>query len=81
MNPALAQLNAQRLPQLLQQARTTIDGLRSLGDPNKALSYLMKQNPNMRQALEYVNANGGDPRQAFNKLAGEMGIDPSSLNF
>lgn len=75
MNPAIARLNAQKLPQMFQEARARVEGLKSLQTPQAALEYLVKQNPAMKQAMEYVNQNGGDPKEAFRKLAQEMGID------
>ena len=40
---------------------------------------MAKQNPQLRQAYEYVSANGGDPKQAFYKMAQEKGIDPNEI--
>ena len=44
-----------------------------------ALQNLMKNNPGMKQAIDYVNANGGDPKEAFYKLAQEKGVDPQTI--
>lgn len=44
-----------------------------------ALQQLMEKNPNMKQAIDYVNANGGNPKEAFYKLAKERGVDPDSI--
>ena len=44
-----------------------------------AMQQLMLNNPNMKQAIDYVNANGGNPKDAFYKLAKERGIDPDSI--
>ena len=44
-----------------------------------ALQKLMESNPGMKQAIDYVNANGGNPKDAFYKLAKEKGIDPDSI--
>ena len=44
-----------------------------------AMQQLMLNNPNMKQAIDYVNANGGNPKDAFYKLAKEKGIDPDSI--
>lgn len=68
MNPAIQQLNAARLPQMLNDAKQKIEALKSLGDPQKALQYLVQQNPNMKQAIDFVNKNGGDPKAALEKL-------------
>ena len=40
---------------------------------------LMQSNPAMKQAIDYVNANGGNAKDAFYKLAKEKGIDPESI--
>lgn len=63
----------------LKQFKRQIDGLRSLGNPDMALRQLMAQNPQMKQALEYVQANGGNAKEACIKLAREQGIDPQSI--
>ena len=68
MNPAIQQLNSARLPQLINDARQKIEALKSLGNPQAALQYLVQQNPNMKQAIDYVNQNGGDPKAALEKL-------------
>lgn len=44
-----------------------------------ALQQLVQSNPNMKQAIDYVNANGGNPKDAFYKLAQERGINPDSI--
>jgi len=33
----------------------------------------------MKKAIDYVNENGGNPKDAFYKLAKEIGIDPDSI--
>ena len=33
----------------------------------------------IRQAMDYVRANGGDARSAFYKLAQQKGVDPESI--
>ena len=44
-----------------------------------ALQNLVQNNPNMKQVIDYVNANGGNPKDAFYKLAKERGIDPEVI--
>ena len=78
----LATLNQNRLSGILgqfKQIKQQIYSLQSLGNPQAALNQLMLQNPNMRQAMQYVQQNGGDPKQAMIKLAKEQGIDPQSI--
>ena len=40
---------------------------------------LLMNNPQMREIMEYVQANGGDAKAAFYKKAQEMGIDPDAV--
>ena len=43
------------------------------------LNQMIGQNPQIRQVMEYVNNNGGDPKAAFYRLAQEQGIDPDEV--
>jgi len=63
----------------LKGIKSKVDTLRSLGNPQLALNQLMASNPNMRQAMEYVQANGGNAKEACLKLARERGIDPQDI--
>lgn len=74
MNPAIQQLNTARLPQIFNEARQKVEALKSLGNPQTALQYLIKQNPGISQAIEYVNKNGGDPKAVCEKLLRENGM-------
>ena len=44
-----------------------------------AMQNLMQSNPNLKQAMDYVNANGGNPKDAFYKLAKEKGVDADAI--
>ena len=48
-------------------------------NPQLALQQLMSNNPSVKQAVEYINSNGGNPKDAFYKLAEEKGINPDSI--
>ena len=63
----------------LKQVKQQVASLQALGNPQAALNQLMLQNPNMRQAVQYVQQNGGNPKQALIKLAQEQGLDPQSI--
>lgn len=43
------------------------------------LNQMMSQNPQIKQVMDFVNENGGDPKQAFYKKAQEMGINPDDV--
>lgn len=39
----------------------------------------IQQMPQYKQIMDYVNANGGDPKTAFYAKAKEMGVDPEEI--
>lgn len=43
------------------------------------LQQMMSQNPQMKQAFDYVNANGGNAKAAFYKLAEQKGVNPDEI--
>lgn len=53
--------------------------VRSAGNPQMIMNQIASQNPQIKQVMEYINANGGDPKAAFYKLAEEKGVDPDEI--
>lgn len=53
--------------------------VRGAKNPNLMLQQLMMNNPNMKNVMDYVNQNGGDPKQAFYKMAQEKGVNPNQI--
>ena len=43
------------------------------------LGALMQNDPRMAQVIEYINQNGGDPKQAFYNMAKERNADPNDI--
>ena len=72
MNPLLTGIMNPQAKQLMQMIMTS-------QNPQMAMQNLIQNNPGMKQAIDYVNANGGNPKDAFYKLAKEKGIDPDSI--
>lgn len=68
MNPMLTNLNSHGIKQMVSQ-------IKAMGNPQM----MLQQMPQYRQAMEYINANGGDPKTAFYKLAQERGVDPNEI--
>lgn len=79
MNPMLQTLNQNQLNSGLLPIKNMLNMVRSAGNPQMMMNQIMSQNPQMRQVMEYVNANGGDPKAAFYKLAQEKGVDPNEI--
>jgi len=53
--------------------------IKSIGNPQMMLNQMIGQNPQIKQVMDYVNANGGDPKTAFYKLAEERGVNPDDI--
>ena len=81
-NPMLVALNQNKAAGIVGQLKgmkKQIDALRSLGNPQLALNQLIANNPQMKQAYDYVQANGGNAKEVCLKLARERGLDPQSI--
>lgn len=76
-NPMLKQLN-QTNPNLA-GIKNLYNTIRSAGNPQMMLNQMMSQHPQIKQVMDYVNANGGDPKAAFYKLAREKGVNPDDI--
>ena len=61
-------LNKNKIMQVITQ-------IKGMANPQ---SYL-EQMPQYKQVMDYVNANGGNPKDAFYKLADEMGVNPNDI--
>lgn len=62
-------MNIQQMMKTVQMAR----------NPQMMLQTMVRSNPAMKQAIDYINQNGGDPEQAFYRLADEKGVDPQEI--
>lgn len=72
----LKQLGNPNLSQIQNLAQT----IKNVKNPQALLQQMLAQkNPQLQQAMDYVNQNGGDPKAAFEKLAAEKGIDPEEV--
>ena len=71
-NPLLQGMMNPNLKQMLQM-------LRVARNPQEMLSQMMQNNPQYREIIDYIQQNGGDPKQAFYKKAQEMGVDPNEI--
>lgn len=53
--------------------------LRNAKNPEALMRSMIAQNPEYKQAADYIQSCGGDPKQAFEQLAREKGIDPAQI--
>lgn len=75
----LTALNQNRTFQGIAQAKKMMQTLKSVGNPQMMLNQMMGQNPQLKQVMDFVNANGGDPQALFYKLAEERGVNPDDI--
>ena len=64
---------------MLMQLNPVMNILKNSGNPMMVLNQMAGNNPAIKQAMNYINANGGDARTAFYKLAQEKGVDPNTI--
>ena len=43
------------------------------------LQAIAAKNPQMQQAIDFINQCGGDPQKAFYALAEQKGVDPNEI--
>ena len=48
-------------------------------NPNAMLNQMMSSNPQLKQIMDVVKENGGDPKTAFYSMADKMGVDPQDI--
>ena len=53
--------------------------LKGTADPMKTLQSMAQTNPKIKEAMDFVQNNGGDAKSAFYKLAEQRGIDPNNI--
>ena len=62
-----------------QQLKGMIGMIRNMQNPQAMAEQMIRNNPTMTQALQYIQQNGGNPKQACEKLAAEKGFDLKDL--
>jgi len=79
MNPMMQNLMQNKVSQNLQPIKNMIQTLKSAGNPQMMIQQMLSQNPHMKEAMDYVNQNGGNPKEAFYRLANEQGLNPDDI--
>ena len=78
-NPMLTALMQNRTMQNISRVKQIMQTVKSAGNPQMMLNQMVGQNPQFKQVMDYVNANGGDPKAAFYKMAQERGVNPDDI--
>lgn len=53
--------------------------IKNANNPQAMLSTMAKNNPQIKQTIDYINKNGGNAQQLFYSLAKQNGIDPNEI--
>ena len=83
-NPLLQKLaglsgsNPNGLAQAVNMVTGMISGMKGK-DPSAMLRLMAANNPNVKQALDMIQSNGGNAEAAFRALAQQNGIDPEQI--
>ena len=79
-NPILGNLNAhQMMPGNIGQIMQMMQMVRSAGNPQAMVQNMAQNNPQMKQAIDFIKQNGNDPKKAFYALAQQKGVDPDEI--
>lgn len=73
-NPMLKNLNSP-----MNNVKNVYKMIKNAGNPQMMLNQMMGKNPQLKQAVNFVNQNGGNPQQAFYQLAKQKGINPEDI--
>lgn len=66
-------------PNILSQAKQMMGMLQSCGNPQKALSMLAKNNPQMGALMNMISSSGMSAKGMFMQMARQNGIDPNEI--
>ena len=67
------------LPNNISQIKQMMNTFNSAANPQLAMQNLMNSNPQVKQIVDFVRQSGGDPKQAFYKMAEQQGVDPEEV--
>ena len=66
--------NANQNP-MIQQINQMLNSVRMAQNPQLMVQQIINNNPAMRQAMQYVQQHGGDPKAVAEQLYRENGLD------
>lgn len=68
-----------KMAQTIMPIKQMMNTLRMASNPQAMLTEMVNSNPQVKQAMDYVNNNGGDAKAAFYQLAQENGVNPDEI--
>ena len=77
-NPILQVLKSPS-PNNLAQIKQLANMVKTAKNPQAMIGQMLQNNPHYKEAVDFVNQNGGDPKQALNLLAQQNGLDINEI--
>ena len=63
----------------IQQIKRMMNTVRMAQNPQLALNQMMMNNPQLKEVMDIINQNGGDPNRALRTVAEQNGINPKDI--
>ena len=76
--PQILQQLARSNPQI-NQVKSLMGIVRNANNPGAMLNMVAQNNPQLRQAMDFVRQYGNDPKQAFYAACQQRGVDPQDI--
>ena len=67
------------MPGNIGQIKQMMQMVRSAGNPQAMVQNMAQNNPQMKQAIDFIKQNGNDPKKALYALAQQKGVDPDEI--
>lgn len=64
---------------MMGQIKQMMGMLQGAQNPTAMLKQMAQNNPQLKQVMDIVNANGGNPEKAFYATAEQYGVDPQEI--
>lgn len=76
--PGILQQLAKSNP-MMERVKQMMQMVKTAQNPNAMLNQMVMANPQLKQIMDIVKENGGDPKTAFYSMTDKMGIDPQEI--
>lgn len=64
---------------MMAQIKQMMNTVRMARNPQFAMQQMMQNNPQLKQAMDFIRTSGKTPEQAFYALANQMGVNPQEV--
>ena len=79
MGSITGMLNQERIMQNIAPIKRMMNMVQTASNPQAMLNQMLQNNPQYKQIINAINANGGNLQKAFYQMAKEKGVDPNTI--